>query len=70
MRRHVAGAARVGVVTPGAAEVGGPLEDQEVVDALLPEPDGGAEPAEAAADDGHAQVGPVVPHSHLLGYRK
>src|SRR5207247_8042881 len=60
VRGDVAGAAGVGVVPPGAAEVVGALEHQEVVDAGLAEPDRGAEPAEAAADDRDAQVGRVA----------
>ena len=35
MRRHVAGAARIAVVAPGAADVVGALEDDEVLDAGL-----------------------------------
>ena len=46
----------IGVVAPGAADVGRALEDHEVVDALLLQADGGAEPAEAAADDGDVGV--------------
>ena len=51
MRGHVAGAARVGVVVPGAADVVAALEHDEVVDALLLEADRHAEAGEAAADD-------------------
>jgi hypothetical protein len=57
VRLHVAGAARVGVVAPGPADLGGALEDDEVLLAALPEADGRAEPREAAADDGDARVG-------------
>ena len=55
---HVAGAARVGVVPPGAADVAVALEDEEVLDAGLAEPDRGAEPGETVPDDGHGQMGP------------
>ena len=55
--RHVAGAAGVGVVAPGAPDGGRPLEHHEVLDALLPQPDRGADAREAAADDRHAHVG-------------
>ena len=51
VRGDVAGAAGVGVRPPGAADVGVALEDHEVVDALLAQPDGEAEAGEPGADD-------------------
>ena len=46
------------LIEPGLiAEVAGALEHDEVVAALLLEADGGAQAAEAAADDGHAGAG-------------
>ena len=54
MRRDVAGAARVGVVPPGAADVLGLLQDDEVVPAGLLELDRHAEPGEPGADDDDA----------------
>src|SRR5262249_27022412 len=51
MRLDVAGAAGIGVVAPRAADVAGALEDDEVVDAVALQADGGAQTAEAAADD-------------------
>src|SRR5439155_2058280 len=50
VRRDVALAAGVRVLAPGAADVAGTLEDDEVVDAHLLEPDGGAEAGESGAD--------------------
>jgi hypothetical protein len=51
VRGHVALHARIGVLPPGAAHVVGLLEHDEVVDALLLEPDGHAETGKAGADD-------------------
>ena len=51
MRLHIARAARIGVIAPDAADVAGAFEDNEVVDAFLLEPDGGADSTEAAADN-------------------
>ena len=56
MRGHIAGRAGVGVVAPGAADVVAALDDEQVVAAVLDQPDGGAESTEAAADDEHADV--------------
>src|SRR5258708_39192840 len=56
MRGHVARATRVGVVAPGAANVIGALQDDEVLDAVATQGDGHAQAAEAAADDGDADV--------------
>ena len=53
---HVAGRARVGVVEPRAAEVGAPLEDRHVVEAVLLQLDRGGQPPKAAADDHDAEV--------------
>ena len=63
VRGHVARAARVGVVAPGAAEVVGLLEDEEVVDPGLLQTDRHAEPGEAAADDHY----PVTLNLHRQG---
>jgi hypothetical protein len=54
--RHVALAAGIGVVPPGAADVVAPLEEDEVVDAVLLEAMGQAEAGEPGADDGHSDV--------------
>ena len=51
VRGHVAGAPRVGVVVPRAADVVTPLEHREVLDPLLLEANRHAEAREAAADD-------------------
>src|SRR5215207_1109356 len=64
VRGHVAAAARVGVVPPGAADVAGALQQHEVVLALLLEPDGHAEPREAGAHDGDAKRS-VLGHVNL-----
>src|SRR5581483_11511663 len=48
----VAGTPGKGVVAPGAADVAGALEDDEILDAFALEADGGAKAAEPAADDG------------------
>ena len=46
----------IGVVAPGAAEVVGALEHVEVVDPVVEQPDGHADPGEAGADDRDARV--------------
>jgi len=52
MRWHVAGAARVGVVPPGAADVVALLEDHQAqVSMVAAELDGCGETAEAGSDD-------------------
>jgi hypothetical protein len=56
MRLHVARAAGVGVLAPGAAELVGLLEDEEV-DAGLLELDRHAEAGESGADDDDLVVG-------------
>ena len=57
MRRHVARAAGIGVVAPGAADVVGPLEDDEVVDRRAAcRRIAVAEAGEAGADDDDAGV--------------
>src|SRR6185312_5071934 len=66
VRLHVAGAARVGVVAPDAADVVGALEDEEVLDARLPQADGEAKAAEAAAGDGNVDVAGVGLRSHRV----
>src|SRR5437868_5432419 len=48
----VAGTAGIGVIAPGAAEIVGPLEHDEVVEAFPLQCDGHAEAREASADDG------------------
>ena len=50
MRRHIAGAARIGVVAPGPADVVGRLEYHEVAPAGLPETDGRPQAAEPGTD--------------------
>ena len=52
----VAGAARVGVVAPGAAEVVGALEDHEVLDAVLLERDRHPDAGQPGAGDGDLDV--------------
>src|SRR5215472_2695838 len=54
VRRHVTGEAGVGVVPPGPAEVAGPVDHEEVLDARLLERQGHADPAETSADNDHA----------------
>ena len=49
VRRHVARAAGVGVIAPGAPELLGPLEHDEVVDVVLLEADSDAQAGEAGA---------------------
>ncbi len=56
VRRHVAGAAGVGVVAPGAAEVARGLEHHEVVLAVLEQADRDSHAGEAAADDRDADL--------------
>ena len=53
VRGHVAGDARIGVEVPDAADPVAALEDRHVVVALPAEHHGRADPAEAAAHDGH-----------------
>jgi len=65
VRRDVAGQARVGVVTPGPPEIAGPVEDEEVIDACLPERRGHADPPEPGADHHHA-VGRMLGHGLSL----
>ena len=69
VRRHVAGAARVGVVVPGAADVVAPLEHGEVLDPLLLEADRHAEAGEAAADDRGADVEAVHHRAAIVSRR-
>jgi hypothetical protein len=57
MRRDIALAAGIGVVSPRAADVAGALQDYEVADALTKEVDGGSESCEAGADDGDVVMG-------------
>jgi len=52
----VAGGTGIGVVAPGAADVVAALDHEEVLLAVLGEPDRHAETAEAGADDEHADV--------------
>ena len=56
MRLDVAGAAGIAVVAPGAAHVVGALEDDEVVDPVPLQLNGGAEAAEPTAYDGDTNV--------------
>ena len=51
LARHVAGRAGVGVVAPGAADVGALLDDDEVALAVLLQLDRGAQTGEPGADD-------------------
>ena len=55
-RGHVAAAARVGVVAPGAAEVVGALEQDEVLDPGLAQPYAEADAGEPGPDDRDAVV--------------
>jgi hypothetical protein len=52
----VAGAARVGVVAPRAADVARAFEDHEVVDPLLEQAHAQGEPREPGTDRGYADV--------------
>src|SRR5262249_51044160 len=54
VRGHVAGAARIAIVPPGAADARRLLQDGEIAVAGLAEPDGGADAAGAGADDSDA----------------
>jgi hypothetical protein len=69
VRRDVAGRARVGVGAPDAADVVAPLEQHEVLDAGLLQPDGGRHAAEAGSDDRHtghaATLGTGPPAAHV-----
>ena len=58
---HVAGAARIAVVPPGAADAVGPLQDHEVGDPLAAQPHGGPQPAEPGPDHRH-------PYMLVLGH--
>src|SRR3546814_8360915 len=53
LSRHVGRDARIGVVPPRATDVGGPLEEHEVLDPRLPQLDGHTDPTEAGTDDHH-----------------
>src|SRR5204862_6100292 len=55
-RRHVAATARIRVVAPGATEVVGALEQDEVLDPGLPQPDAQADAGESGPDDRDAVV--------------
>jgi hypothetical protein len=56
VRGHVAGAARVAVVAPRAADVVGLLQDDEVLDPSLTQSNGHPQPGDAGADDGHPHI--------------
>lgn len=58
---HVAGAPGVAVVPPGAADLVGPLQDDEVGDPLAAQPHGGPQTAEAGPDHRH-------PYMLVLGH--
>src|SRR5262245_9476894 len=58
-RRYIAGQAGIAVVAPGSAEIAGPVDTDEVIDARLLEPDRHADAAEPGADDDHS-----VRHGH------
>src|SRR5581483_2273275 len=61
--RDVTGGAGIGVVPPGAADLAGPFEDDEVLDAGLLQAGGHAEAGEARPDDEHAG-----PHRHGVSH--
>jgi hypothetical protein len=73
--RHVAGAAGIGVVAPGAADAAGALQQDEVLDPPPLEGHRGADPGEPAADDGNPHVRRQRPLRdvllllHLCGHR-
>src|SRR5690606_3552194 len=56
MGGYVAGAARVGVVAPGAADVVVLLEDEQVVEAVAAQHDRGSQAAEAGTHDRYVDV--------------
>ena len=56
MRGHVAGTTRVGVVTPGAADIVCPLENDEIGDALGLETDPRVDTRKPGADDDNVAV--------------
>src|SRR3981189_2080051 len=51
MRLHVAGATRIAVVEPGAADARRPIDHDEVAVARMLEPNAGADTAGSGADD-------------------
>jgi hypothetical protein len=59
VRGDVAGRARIGVVTPGSADVASPFEDREGIDPRLLELDRGSDAGEARADDRDREIGSV-----------
>src|SRR4051794_21819198 len=67
MRRHIARAAGIGVVTPGAADVAATLEEDEVALAGSEEPGRHPDAREAGADDDDAMVVHDVGPSPLIG---
>ena len=67
MRLDVARAARIRVVAPGAANIGGAFEDEEVVDPVALQPDCGTQPGEAAADDRDARAHALRPRFYAIG---
>jgi hypothetical protein len=56
VRRDVAAAAWIGVVAPGAAEIAGSLQYDEIVPAGPRQADGGADAGEAGTNDGHCNL--------------
>ncbi len=58
MRRHVASAARIGVIPPRPPELARALEQDEVPEPLLSQADRHPETAEAGSDDREAEVIP------------
>jgi hypothetical protein len=64
LARYIAGGARVGVVAPGAADLGGLLDHEEVALAVLLELDRGAKSREPGTDDEMVDLLVSRTHSH------
>src|SRR6476469_6885296 len=60
MALDVARRARIGVLSPGAADAVGALDDQQVVDPLAPQSNRGGKSAEASANDDHLRRSAVA----------
>ncbi len=56
MRRHIAGAARVGIVTPRTAQRRRLLKDHEVIPARLEQPNRDTHAGKAGAEDGNVRI--------------
>jgi hypothetical protein len=66
VRLHVAGAARISIITPRSANIARALEDNKVLNARLLQTDGRAQAAEAAANNRDARVERGMPEFYLV----